>query len=233
MPRTPVARALSGNMLREGSHAPCRWQVAEKGTKPGTIAPMLAAQVHACRTLQRTTCTVRHATCAKPVRSSWCSQRRCGWLAWHGHGHGMQRRRDSGFTWAACSVLPDVRRMLHVACCMVCVFVCVLRSTVGAAIGCRLAALGVHSVATGRRRCPLHERVALVWLPCRRAAMRRSSPSWCSAEPKRRCRTPSGVLLDRAMYHAANTMQEDSVQADTVQRATGALDRAMCKEGGA
>ena len=131
---------------------------------------------------------------------------------------------------------------MSVACCMLpvawCVRVRVLRTRVGAAIGCRLAALGVHSVATGRRRYPLHERVALAWLPCRRAAMRRSSPSRCSSEPTWRCRTPSGVLLDRAMHRAADTMPAHTVQAHTTQQTAckptpcgvmGALDRAMCK----
>ena len=207
-------------------------------------------------------CSVRRALYAMQLVPNQCAgARSAGAGGQHGTAwprHGMQCRRDSGFTWAACCMLHDVRCWLRVACplhvawrvcvCLcvcvsacahacvralvrvrahVCVCVRVLHSTVGAAaIGCRLAALGVHSVATGRRRCPLHERVALVWLPCRRAAMRRSSPSWCSSEPTWRSRARSGILLDRAactvqqahtvqadaMNHAADTMQADTVQ---------------------
>ena len=129
-----------------------------EGTEPGPTALMLAAQVpaasmhatmlhvvrwrlhacvqrvtcsvqHACRTLQRTTCTVRHATCAKPVRSSWCSQRRRRWPTWHA----------CCMMSVACCVLPDVCCLLRVCACY----------TVG--LGRRS---GVGWLPSGCTRCP-------------------------------------------------------------------------------
>jgi hypothetical protein len=152
-------------------------------------------------------------------------------IAWQGHGmawHGHCMAGNVGATavspgrLVACCLMSVARSMLRVACASVCV--CVLRSRVGAAIGCRLAALGVHSAATGRCRCPLHERVALAWLPCRRAAMRRSSPSWCSSEPTWRCRTPSGVLLDRA----GCTMQQTPCKRTPCKPTPCSRHRAVC-----
>jgi hypothetical protein len=172
-------------------------------------------------------------------------------MAWHGMACNVGATAVSPGRLVACCLMSVARSMLRV---FVCVRVCYAvglgrRSGVG-----WLPSGPVHSVATGRRRCRLHERVALVWLPCRRAAMRRSSPSWCSSEPTWRCRTPSGVLLDRDACTMQQTPCKRTPCKQTACKLTackltackptpckptpckptpcgvmGALDRAMCK----
>jgi hypothetical protein len=160
---------------------------------------------HACRTLQRTRALYdmrlvqNQCVLAAPVRVA----------AWHG----MQRRHDSSFTWAACCMLHVVRCTLHAAWC---VCLCV-RYAVG--LGRRSGVGWLPSGCTrwARAGAVAHERVALAWLPCRRAAMRWSSPSWRSSEPKWRCRTPSGDPLDRA----ACTVQQTACKQDTQAACNG------------
>ena len=104
--------------------------------------------------LKRTTCTVRHATCAKPV--CWCSHGHCMAWPWPWHGVATAWQATSvrqRFTSAAGCMLHDVRCWLRVAW-FVCVCACVLRSRVGAAIGCRLAALGTRALG-GHGPAPL------------------------------------------------------------------------------
>ena len=177
-------------------------------------------------------CSVRRALYAMQLVPNQCADARSAGaggqhgMPWPRHGH-MQRRSDSGFTWAACCMLHDVRCTLHAAWCVrVCYAVKVGAAASGAGwlpSGCtRWARAG----AVARCMSAWHSR------GCRAAgvAMRRSLPSWCSSEPTWRCRTPSGVLLDRvACIVQACIVQACTVQADTVQRATGALDRALCK----
>ncbi len=112
-------------------------------------------------------------------------------IAWHGHGHGMawplhgrQRRRDSGFTWAAGCMLHDVRCWLRVAW-----FVCVcVRVCYAVGLGRRSRVGWLPSGCTRRPRAGAVARCMSAWHShgCRAAGRPCAGRRRAGAAPSRR-----------------------------------------------